>query len=181
MTTERMRELVRSAKQGDRAAEDVVFRHLRVRFLFLAKQRIGMSYAEDVAQEACTTVFEKYRSSPDDREFQAWAYEILRNKIGNYLQKAAVRARAGADLPSAAASESLTTDPDLRARLVACLRRIVRRHRRYARVLNLVHQGYDTGEICRRLDIRAGNLYVMLNRARGLLRDCLERGREQHG
>lgn len=172
-----MRDLVRSAQQGDSAAETEVFRRLHVRFLLLAKRRIGNDFAEDVVQDACATVFEKYRTGLGEQEFEPWAYEILRNKIGNFLQRNEVRRRLSATVHSHAAAGA-PSDPDLRSRLLDCLRRLIRFHSRYARVLNLVHQGYRTEEICERLGVSANNLYVLLNRGRRLLRDCLKRGRK---
>jgi DNA-directed RNA polymerase specialized sigma24 family protein len=44
---------------------------------------------------------------------------------------------------------------------------------RYARVLNLIHLGYNTEEICRRMKLTRSNLYSIVSRARALLSDCV--------
>jgi len=57
--------------------------------------------------------------------------------------------------------------------LVECLRELIRGFPRYARVLNLVQQGYGTEEICERMTISRNNLYVLLSRGRKVLKDCI--------
>jgi RNA polymerase sigma factor (sigma-70 family) len=148
------------------------FREIRVRFLQLAKRRVGERDAEDVAQEACLTVFEKCRELPQGVNLPAWALQVLRNKIGNCLMRRARSVEAAGEgqlWEFAAAGESA-----LEARLIDCLHRVSRFNRRYARTLNLIFAGYSADEISRRLDISRGSLYVLLHRARYQLRKCLE-------
>ena len=73
-------------------------------------------------------------------------------------------------------AENLDTDPDLKRRLLGCLQKICRQNVRYARILNLHYQGYKTGEVCGRMDVRPATLYSVLSRARSMLEDCLEKG-----
>ncbi|MBD3402033.1 sigma-70 family RNA polymerase sigma factor [candidate division GN15 bacterium] len=162
------------ARSGDTAAEEEMFAYLRARFTFIAKRRVREGDAEDIAHEACMTVLDRYRALAPDTEFEAWAYRVLRNKIGNYLRHGAVRRRydASPDAPDSL-GKGRATDPDTVLTLVECLRRLVRTHPRYARVLNLHHHGYDSEEICRRLEISRSNLYSMLSRARALLTECI--------
>ena len=171
-----MHQLLEKARQGDSRAEQSLFEYLRVRFVYLAKRRIGEGDAEDIAQEACITVLEKYKSGTQPDTFEAWAYGVLRRKIGNYLQSRAVRQRTlvnGEDIESMAGSSSREADPTLRRQLIDCLRGMVKAHPRYARVLNMVYQGYQTDEICRRLHVTPNHLYVLLNRSRKVLDECL--------
>ncbi len=151
---------------------DQVFADLRERFVRIAKRRIGVQDAEDVANEACLTVFEKYRDLPADVNFAAWMYQVLRNKIGNRLQQ---RARSK---PSAGAAVELLSAPlastALEIRLLACLHRIFQTNSRYARVLNLAHLGFSAAEICQKIGTSKENLYVLLNRSRAQLRRCLK-------
>lgn len=169
------------ALDGDKSAQKKLFEHLRVRFVLLAKRRIGEEHCEDIAQEACITVLEKLKSAPSGDNFEPWAYTVLRNKIGNYLQshnlrqKTMIRSEHIEDLdkPTMAA-----VDPLLRRKLIECLKKMFKKAPRYARVLNFAHQGYDTEEICRRLNMKSNNLYVVLNRSRKMLSDCLDGGGE---
>jgi len=169
-------DLLARAKTGDNEAEGQLIRHLLVRFVTFAKRKVGgKEAAEDIAQNACVTVLEKYKTVAFTESLSAWAYGVLRNKIGNYLQDKGrdalkVRWDSAGDCPSVPPSQ------EVRRRLIHCFRLLVRRHQHYARVLNLVHQGYKTAEICAKVKITPNNLYVMLNRARRLLKKCMKTG-----
>lgn len=175
-----MTDLLDRARNGDKSAEKQLFEILHVRFAYLAKRRIrNKDDAEDVAQEACMTILEKYKTEVFTKGFDAWAYGVLRMKIGNYLQeKDRKRSRMA---PESAASESAATagsspDSGIRRMLIDCLSKVVKINRRYGRALNLIHQGYRTDEICKRLSMSRNYLYVTLNRARSMLRLCLKTG-----
>lgn len=167
------------ARNGDKFAEEEMLEYLRARFNYLAKQRIEGGDAEDVAQDACITVLEKYKEVLPEIEFEAWAYQVLRNKIGNYFRKRDVRRRAMRDTGlSEQVPEVMSAEPDadLWYRLRICLRKLILAYPRYARVLNLIHQGYTTDEISARLRISRNNLYTILSRGRAMLSDCIFNG-----
>ncbi len=176
-----MEELLLQARQGDRSAEDEIFRYLEFRFTYIAKQYLSREDAEDVAHDTCITVLQKYRTEEFSESFEAWSYGILRFKIGNFFQKQRVRRRltSSAD-PLCDISENSHQKhdlaPDFLRRLTLCFQRLLDRSPRYARVLNLSHQGYDATYICSKLGIKRGNLYMMLHRGRATLSDCLRRG-----
>jgi RNA polymerase sigma factor (sigma-70 family) len=172
-------QLLDKALQGDKASENEILSQLRVRFHYLAKRRIGEADAEDIAQEACITVLEKYHTEMPPAGFEAWAYGVLRKKIGNYLQSREVRRRvtvSGRQPDDVLDPARETVDPALKMRLIHCLKNLVGSFPRYARVLNLIHLGYNTTEICARIRVKPNNLYVMLNRGRRMLKDCVEKG-----
>lgn len=171
-----MQELLTKALNGDHAAQKQIFEYLRVRFHLLAKRRIGNADAEDIAQDACITVWEKYQNAPGPADFEAWAYQILRNKIGNYMQSRAVRQKTHATVESIEEFEGLQrldVSPVLKQNLIRCLEKLMKVNIKYARVLNLVHQGYKTDEICQRLKVKQNHFYVLLNRSRTMLSECL--------
>lgn len=175
-----MNHLLARAREGDKSAEKQLLEYLFVRFRLFAKHRVREDEeAEDIAQEACITVSEKYKTETFTEGFQAWAYGVLKMKIGNHLQSAAAkrdRIISQSAINGAGGMSSLSSDPDLRRRLFDCLRKILRVNRRYARVLNLVYQGYKTDEICQKLKLSRNNFYVILNRGRSMLRTCLKTG-----
>ena len=174
-----MDKLLARAKEGDEKAEKELFQHLFVRFKALAKRRIGEGEAEDIAQEACLTVLEKYKTETFTKGFEAWAYGVLKMKIGNYMQGLMVKQKALAPESVADQAQKLAStehDYDLKRKLIDCLKQIIIRNRIYARALNFIHQGYKVDEICLRLKIKANNFYVILNRGRRLLKTCLETG-----
>ncbi len=137
-----------------------------------------MPEAEDLVQEACLTIVEKFRQTDPESNLERWVYSVLRNKIGNYLQRRQTVRQADPDL-----REHLTPAPDIdpaaglheKARLLRCFRKLVRQNPLYARAVNLIFQGYTTGEVCRRLHIASGYLYVALQRGRNALADCMKK------
>jgi RNA polymerase sigma factor (sigma-70 family) len=175
-----MNELLAKAKSGDKKAEKELFQYLFVRFKSLAKRRIGEGEGEDIAQEACLTVLQKYKTETFTKGFEAWAYGVLKMKIGNYMQGQMVKQKSLAPESEADQIEKISSpEPDyaLKRKLIDCLKQLAKFNRLYIRVLNFIHQGYKTDEICQRLRIKANNFYVLLNRGRRHLRTCLETGR----
>lgn len=172
----KVQQVFNQARQGDKTAEQKCLEYLRVRFVQFAKYKIGGSEAEDLAQEACLTVLQRYKEDGPRDHFEAWAYKILRNKIGNYIQADNVRRRTMVDcdrLPEGTNAVAPASDPMLRSKMLNCLKKVLKGYPRYARVLNFSQQGYRTEEICERMGVTANNLYVMLNRGRKLFNDCL--------
>jgi RNA polymerase sigma-70 factor (ECF subfamily) len=172
-----MRDLLTKALEGDKKAEKRIFELLRVRFSILAKLHIGSEYAEDVAQEACMTVAQKYKSLSHYEEFEAWAYGVLKNKIGNFLKRAKKRQKYISDLSVSEEWGIIPTpdkDPLLERSILDCLKVIAGHNIRYARILNMVHLGYSVDDMCRRLRISRNHLYVLLHRGRHMLKECLE-------
>lgn len=175
----KIQHLANAARAGDKNSERILFEKLIVRFEYLSKRKIRGDDARDVAMEACKTVVEKYASVKEAGErFEVWALAILRNKIGNYLQK---QETVSKNLGHRVHADRLAanTDPEgyiqLTVALKRCLQKIVARFPRYARALNLAHMGYGTNDICRRMNIVPAHYYVMLNRCRHMLRRCLEK------
>jgi RNA polymerase sigma factor (sigma-70 family) len=177
---ETVNHLVELARNGDGEAEEKILKNLFVRFVAIAKRRLGSKDdAEDIAQEACATVLAKYKVDLSIVNFDAWAYGVLRMKIGNHLQKKTTRQECPLlETESHDSAEALAQrhDPELGLRLNDCVRRLIVSFPRYARVLNLIHQGYKSDEICRKLKISPNNVYVILSRGRSMLRNCLETG-----
>jgi RNA polymerase sigma factor (sigma-70 family) len=178
--TQRMEKLLEQAINGDKSAEEKIFQTILERFHLFARHKIGdNNAAKDVAQEACLIVLEKYKSATFSIGFEAWAYGVLKMRIRNYFYGGV----GGRDRPGPSSQQINTyedtpydIDPDLDLQLNRCLRKIITVKPLYARVLNLVYQGYKADEICARLKISRNNVYVTLNRARILLKNCLESG-----
>ena len=173
-----LNELAEQAKNGNRAAEEKLFKHLRVRFRFFLTQRIGEDRAEDVAQKACMTVFEKYRSQEFTVSFEVWAHGVLKHVLSNEFRMNRTRRKHEADsdvdtLPDPVPPRTGSVDWQI---VADCLKKVTSANRRYARILELKTYGYSIAEISERLRITKNNTCVILNRAIALLLRCVETG-----
>jgi RNA polymerase sigma-70 factor (ECF subfamily) len=166
------------AAEGDPAAEKELLEHLTVSFRLFAQHRIWDEHdAEEVVQDALVTITSKYRGIEFETSFSAWAYRVLNNKILDFVKKKQARRNLMDRLQDETGHDvTWQPDPELKARLIGCFRRLHEGNQRHARILNLHYQGYDTAEICRRLKITQNHLYVLLSRARAALEACLKRG-----
>lgn len=173
--------LLKRAKAGDQGAEAELFRTLSLRFTAIAKRRIReKEAAEDIAQDACTTILQKYKTETFTVSFAAWAFGVLWMKIGNHLQSSKAQQERLFFDPAPDRHATTRTDDtqiDLKRQLQDCLRKLARIKPRYVRALNLRYQGFTTEEICKRMKVTAGNLYWLLSKGRFLLKKCLETGK----
>ena len=174
--TEIYRQLASKARLGDSKAIELLISHLRVRFLVVAKRRIGEKDAEDIVQDACIAIAQGVRNGCPLERFDSWAFKVLRNKIGNYLQHRGVvhrsvqyRLQEVESTPSFEPASLVL----VKLQLIKCFRHLLATNSLYARVLNLSFQGYTTKEICKRLQIKTGHLYVALQRSRQMLGNCM--------
>jgi len=175
-----VKDLLDRAVHGDESAEKALFEYLFVRFQHFAKRRIGREDAEDLAQEACLTVLQKYKTENFTKGFEAWAYGVLKMKIGNFLQGPLQKRKKTVSEPKnpwIMKSESQAPLSDLKRQLLRCLKKIIKQNPTYARALNFVHQGYKTDEICQKLGIKSNHFYVILARGRHMLETCLKTGK----
>jgi len=176
----KLENLLIKARAGDKDAENEIFRILTVRFRLFARQRVGDNEAaDDISQKACVIILEKYRNENFTVGFDAWAYGVLKMGIRNYYHGIMQNRKKGQAIKSDPLTESATSvtiNPDVEMKLLKCLEKIMTINSRYARVLNLAYQGYGADEICKKLRVSKNNYYVILNRARSLLWECLKEG-----
>jgi RNA polymerase sigma factor (sigma-70 family) len=164
---------------GDSCAEEVLFRKLYDRFLLIARRTVREESVEDIALDACIKVLEKYQTEHFTISFEAWARGVLRNTIGNYLQKEKTRGIVMSmenEFARPIVQIRKELDCELKLNLLSALKKVIRTNRRYARILVLIYQGYKVNEICPRLNITPDHCYVILNRARAMLLEKIELG-----
>jgi len=172
-------DLYKNAQSGDKRAEDKLFQHLSERFEQFANRRIwDKENAKEIAQDAIMLIASEYKSISFDISFQAWAYKVLDNKILNYIKQ---RRQRGDKVISVAdvgevGTANFKVDPNLRLRLLDCLKKVGQANRRHARIIDLHYLGYKTNEICERLKLSVNGFYIILHRARKMLEKCLETG-----
>lgn len=172
--------LLKRARLGDSAAEKQLFEVLTARFRIIARRRLREGESpEDVVQDALLVVSSEYRTVNTESGIGAWAHGVLMNRVRRAWQerqRESYRVAAAKVTPVSGYMGGIELDPEIRRRLIECMRKLCSRNRQYARALNLCHQGFATEEICARLEVRSANLYSMLSRARALLRACVEVG-----
>jgi len=166
------------ARDGDRVAVDGLFQGLTESFRIFAQQKIwNREDCEEIVQETLAAIAAKYREINFEISFAAWAYKVLENKLLHYYRTKRCReskfSRSEEDQDRAV---SPATNPDLKRRLLECLRKISGVNRRHARILNLCYQGFSTEEVCNRLGVSRNNVYILLSRARSMLKLCLDKG-----
>lgn len=160
------------------ADENRLFSALSERFLlFIEHKLLERADAEEIVQNAMLVISAKYRQTRFEISFSAWAHGVLQKELLRHYKKKGIRRKYFEPNPP---EQSLgfyeDIDPGILSRLKKCIRQLCLVNARYARVLNLSHLGFSSDEISRKLGVTKNNLYVLLNRGRSLLKDCLEKG-----
>ncbi|MCP4684404.1 MAG: sigma-70 family RNA polymerase sigma factor [bacterium] len=172
--------LHRLSQDGGKESAEQLFQSLTARFRVFVRQRVwNEADADEIVQEALVTICREYRKTEFETSFAAWAYKVLDNRILAFVSKR--KRRSEREVPAGEPSDIQATmtqvdRPQLKAKLLSCLRKVGRVNRRYVRVLNFCYQGYKTAEICRRMDVKPNTLYSLLSRARRMLETCLDKG-----
>ena len=166
------------ARTGDTAAGEQLFGCLNERFSLFVQHRISSRQdAEEVVQDSLMAIAEKYREIEITTSFTAWAYRVLENKLSYYYRTKKTRTRKLAELAQdKPAGGTYSTDPSFRRRLLDCIKKVSRVNIRHARILNLHYQGYSVEYICGKFGVTRNNLYIILSRARSMLKACVETG-----
>jgi len=174
-----LNDLYDSVRTGDSSAEVLLFDHLHQRFAFFVRQRIrNTKDAEEVVQTAMLIVCREYKRLTITSSFAAWSYRVCDNLIIEHFRaQKRQNQRFGDEEAAGTPSEPAVEDSGLKKRLLDCMRKIGEANRSYARALNYRYQGYETGEICRRLGIKESALYYLLHRSRAMLSKCLNSGK----
>lgn len=163
---------------GGKPEEEKLFKKLRVSLLYLVEQRIWNDQdAEEIVHEILITVAEKYRLVVIEKSFAAWIYGIMENKLLHYYRSKGRQKELLSEADTKWENESDNTlNPYLIAKLLDCLKKVNKANDRYARILNLRYLGYSTEEICGKMKITRNNAFVILTRARSMLKHCLNNG-----
>ena len=171
-------ELHGRARTGDKSAEHELYHRLRVSFLLFLRQKVrDQKDAEDIVQEALLAIAENESEITFDTSFSAWAYRVLENMLLRHYRSQGQRQRAFVATAHHDPEPSYVTNPELKARLLHCLRELSRTRCRHAQIVGLHIQCFGVKEICARMQVTSNNLYVMLMRARALLEVCLDKGK----
>ncbi len=171
-------ELYENARTGNKSSEEQLFQTLSVRFRALVVQKVkDYDDCNDIVQNAIVAISKEYREIEITTSFSAWAYKVLQNRILKYFNSNQRKtSNEESLLQFYVPPGNFKPDPTLESRLVGCLKKISQAGLKYARILNLFYQGYSTEDVCAKLDIVPNHSYVILSRARSMLRLCLDKG-----
>lgn len=170
--------LHKNAENGDSAAEKELFENLSERFRLILQHKVmDKNDAEDILQDTLMMISSKYKTIEFTSSFSAWAHKVLTNNILHYYRSKGLKDKRFIELDhSEIARLSWNPDPNVEMRLLDCLKQLNRVNRRHARILNLHFQGYSKDNICKKLNLSQNNIYLVLYRARSMLRLCLDKG-----
>jgi RNA polymerase sigma factor (sigma-70 family) len=170
--------LYQEAVEGDVDAESQLFAALTDGFRIFAHHKVwNQDEAEDLVQEALAIVAAEYKKINIEASFAAWAHKVMDNRILGYIQKQRrEKGRAASGDFSEYLAASWTPNPSLRMKLLECLKKVGEANRRYARILNLHLIGFSRPEVCEKLGVTRAQSYVVMSRARAMLKECLDSG-----
>jgi RNA polymerase sigma-70 factor (ECF subfamily) len=145
-------------------------------FLSFLERRVGnRASAEEILQSAYARAVEKGVPTDESDGAVHWFFAVLRNAVTDHYRRRAAEARA-TELVAAEGIPEIS-DPELRAEVCACFRRLLPTlHEGYATILERVDlDERSVSEVAEELGITPNNASVRLHRARGALRKQLER------
>ncbi len=146
------------------------------RFLSFLERRVGNhASAEEILQSAYGRAVEKGVPADESEGAVHWFFAVLRNAVTDHYRRRGTESRAIASLVNEGIPE--IADPELRAEVCACFRRLLPTLRaEYATILEQVDlEERSVADVADELGITPNNASVRLHRARGALRRQLER------
>lgn len=145
------------------------------RFLSFLERRVGnRADAEDILQAAFVRGIERSGSVRDTGSAVAWFYRLLRNAVTDHYRRSGTEARL---FPAEATEDSAAYEPEVRAELCACVRRLLPALKpEHAEMIERVELNEEPlAEVAATLGITPNNAAVRLHRARHGLREQLQR------
>jgi RNA polymerase sigma-70 factor, ECF subfamily len=154
---------------------ELITRHQRQIFAYLLSLVPDRASAEDLLQETCMVICDKFDLFREGTDFMAWACQIALWRVRAARQKFA-RAKVvfDDDVFEAVARTSASMAPELDARheaLTHCLKKLPVRDREL--VLTRYERGHGVSEAARHTGRTVEEAYRALRRIRRLLFDCV--------
>ncbi|MDX1578266.1 MAG: sigma-70 family RNA polymerase sigma factor [Gemmatimonadota bacterium] len=166
------RDLIASAKAGDRAAMGELYERHSRRVYTVIRRLVGDDHlAEDLSQEAWVRIFKKLHLFRGDSAFGTWAYRLATNVALNRLRRSSKRSKveSSAELPRVSKAPDDTVVN--RRVLSAALDQLPPGYRKVL-VLHDV-EGWTHAEIAESLDCSTGTSKSQLHKARARMRDLI--------
>lgn len=126
--------------------------------------------AQDLLQDGMVRIFEKIDTLQEPKKLRSWAYSIMVNRCVQHLRRSR-RERLTDELDSVAEESDLS--PFSMRDIVEALHQIDARQRLVFNLCAIEERSSD--EVAALLGISAGNVRIMLHRARAVMREYLEK------
>jgi RNA polymerase sigma-70 factor (ECF subfamily) len=159
----------------------LIMQHRIMMFGYIMTQTGDYNAAEDIFQEVCVTVCEKFDEFEKGTNFKAWAMAITRIKILNYYQS--TQEKKGVVRLSEEIADELAQSPvweeeekPFKEELVAlrdCLENVKGKSRLI--LLKRYGDGLSCGKIAEFLNWTVNAVYVALSRVRDSLEECIKK------
>ncbi|MCC5930556.1 MAG: RNA polymerase sigma factor [Cyclobacteriaceae bacterium] len=174
------KELVAACKNGDRRAQESLYRMFSRDMYHLCLSFTGdRDQAKDLLQEAFIKIFRSLDSYQFSGTLEGWVRRVVHNTAIDYFRKSKTISYLTDELQEHhQSSKSLQELPDYinTEAVLACVKRLPEGARL---VFNLFAiEGYSHKEIAAQLNISEGTSKSQYNRARGLLQDWIKKENE---
>jgi RNA polymerase sigma-70 factor (ECF subfamily) len=157
----------------------LILQHRNLIFGTILTQTADYNNAEDIFQDVCVTLCQKYPQFQKGTNFKSWVMEITRYKLLSHYQSRTSRNKVQLTPEIAglmASSEIwLEEDPNLGNELAAlrkCLGKVGEKNRLV--LLNRFGKGLSCPEIAQTLGWTVNSVYVAISRLKDSLEKCVE-------
>jgi RNA polymerase sigma-70 factor (ECF subfamily) len=166
--------LIAACRRGEERAMEALYHQYKRRVYGLVYRIVGMSDAEEVAQDVFVRVFRGLGAFRGDSQLGTWIYRLSVNAALSHVAKRGRRAEVpdGAEvLDQMPAPATVMTDPRLAARVEAAMALLPPGYR----AILVLHdiEGLSHEECAAILDCRVGTSKSQLHKARAKMRDLL--------
>ncbi len=169
--------------QQDEAFVTLLTEHQKAIRLYIRSLLPGDSNANDVAQQANTTLWKKRDSFELGTNFKAWAFSVARYEVLNYRKKQARDALVFTEELEEILAEEMTERLDQVEQKHEALRHCLEKLRPVdkALILNRYFQKATLRDYAEQVGRSEGSLRVTLHRLRSALQGCIENQLRQEG
>ena len=165
-------QLIAACRRGEARAMEMLYHQFKRRVFGMAHRIVGVSDAEEVAQEVFVRVFRGLTNFRGDSQLSTWVYRLTVNAALSHLAKRGRRHEVGDDgLTELPAPPTTERDSALASRIEAALTQLPAGYR----AILVLHdiEGLSHEECAAILECRIGTCKSQLHKARARMRELL--------
>ena len=165
-------QLIAACRRGEARAMEMLYHQYKRRVFGMAHRIVGVSDAEEVAQEVFVRVFRGLTNFRGDSQLSTWVYRLTVNAALSHLAKRGRRHEVGDDgLTELPAPPTTERDSALASRIEAALTQLPAGYR----AILVLHdiEGLSHEECAAILECRIGTCKSQLHKARARMRELL--------